>query len=135
MDKNISFGGGGEFDYFPPLSDGAKVSLRVLSAPEKYETLYGEKIRLDVKVLGINAHCDGVVVNKEYTVSSSAMCWKAFHEAWHNPAESIRKVIEEHNKDLEGYREACLKMRWSLTAKELHNGRTQYRFQAVAESE
>ena len=99
-----SFGDEGNLDYFPSLSDGANVRIKILSAPETYESLYGEKIRLDIEVLGINANCEGVVVNKKYTVSSAAMCWQALKKAW-----DVSGV-----KD---WREMCLKHPWMITCK------------------
>lgn len=108
-----SFGDEGNLDYFPSLSDGANVRIKILTGPETYESLYGEKIRLDIKVLGINGKCEGVVVNKKYTVSSSAMCWKELHKAW-----SVSGV-----KD---WREMCLSHPWLITCRS-DNDKTFYK--------
>ena len=99
-----SFGDEGNLDYFPSLSDGANVRFKILSAPETYESLYGEKIRLDIEVLGENGYVKDVVVNRKYTVSSSAMCWQELKKAW-----DVSGV-----KD---WREMCLSHDWMLTCK------------------
>jgi hypothetical protein len=80
--KLPSFGAKDGNDFFPSLSDGAEVDLKILSEPEIYESLYGEKIRLGVKVVGLNEKCGDLELMKEYTVSSSAMCWRELHKAW-----------------------------------------------------
>ena len=77
-----SFGAKDGNDFFPVLSDGAEVDLKILSEPEIYESLYGEKIRLGVKVVGLNEKCADLELMKEYTVSSSAMGWRELHKAW-----------------------------------------------------
>jgi len=76
-----SFGADGN-DFFPPLSDGAEVTLKLLGTPEIYESLYGEKIRLGVKVIGMNDKVEKLKLMKEYTVSSSALCWREIHKVW-----------------------------------------------------
>ena len=108
-----SFGDEGNLDYFPSLSDGANVRIKILSAPETYESLYGEKIRFDIEVLGINANCEGVTVGKKYTVSSSAMCYKALMNAWN----------ASHGQE---YRDMCLVHPWMITCKQ-KNDKTFYK--------
>jgi hypothetical protein len=81
--------------------------------------LYGEKIRLDIEVLGINAKCEGISVNGKYTVSSSAACWKELFDAWMNPATDP------------GWITAALDFNWMLTAKATSSGKTHYKLVAV----
>jgi len=70
-------------DFFPPLSNGAEVTLKLLGTPEIYESLYGEKIRLEVKVIGMNEKSpEELKLMNEYIVSSSALCWREIHKAW-----------------------------------------------------
>jgi len=82
MNPELPSFGAKDGDFFPALSDGAEVSLKILGEPEIYESLYGEKIRLGVKVTGINEKCGDLELMKEYTVSSSALCWRELHQAW-----------------------------------------------------
>ena len=99
MNQVITFGSDGNNDYLPALSDGANVKLKILTAPEKYETLYGEKIKLDIEVTGINTKCEGIVVNHHYTVSSSAKCWQELHASYINPPQAImnKNNMEMHH--------------------------------------
>jgi len=121
ISKLPSFGSeGNEHDFFPSLSDGANLRLKILSAPEKYESLYGEKIRLDIEVLGINAKCEGISVNGKYTVSSSAACWKELFEAWFMDRDDGSNWVT-----------AALNFRWMLTAKATSSGKTHYKLTAV----
>jgi hypothetical protein len=76
-----SFGAEGE-DFFPALSDGAEVMLKLLDAPEIYDSLYGEKIRIGIKVIGTNEKTPGVDLNKSYIVSSGAQCWMQLRNSW-----------------------------------------------------
>lgn len=78
-----SFGAEAE-DFFPALSDGAEVILKLLDVPEKYESLYGEKIRIGIKVIGVNEKTAGIDLNKSYIVSSAAQCWKGLYNSWFN---------------------------------------------------
>jgi hypothetical protein len=77
-----SFGAKDGNAFFPALSNGAVVEIKILSEPEIYESLYGEKIRIGVKVVGLNEKSGDLELMKEYTVSSSAMCWRELHKAW-----------------------------------------------------
>jgi len=103
-------------DFFPPLSDGAQVDLKLLDAPEIYESLFGEKIRLGVKVVGLNKKADvfplkELELNKEYIVSSSAMCWREIHKAWDNVN--------------------YFDFTWRLTAEATDNKKTLYKLRAI----
>jgi len=91
------------------LKDGAKVEFKILTAPEKYESLYGEKIRLDIRVDGTNDKALDVKLFHKYTVSSSATCWRALEKAW--------RVVAEDN--LEPNEVRFLAMTWRLTAKKI----------------
>jgi len=127
ISKLPSFGSeGNEHDFFPSLSNGANLRLKILTAPEKYESQYGEKIRLDIEVLGINAKCEGISVNGKYTVSSSAACWKELHEAWiwTDQKQSTRKEGDD-------WITAALDFNWMLTAKATSSGKTHYKLVAV----
>ena len=116
---DVSFGAE-ENEYFPALSDGAEVKFNMTTAPEKYESLYGEKIRIGIKVTGINPEAKGVQVNKEYTVSSSAVCWKEYYQAWHNPNQSDK---------WEGMCMACV---WAIRCV-IKNDKTMYKLRALEE--
>jgi len=84
MKPNLpSFGAEAE-DFFPALSEGAEVMLKLLDVPEIYDSLYGEKIRIGIKVLGVNDKTEGIDLNKSYIVSSGAQCWKGLYNAWFN---------------------------------------------------
>jgi hypothetical protein len=83
MKPNLPSFGAEAKDFFPPLSDGAEVTLKLLGTPEVYESLYGEKIRLEVKVIGMNEKSpEELKLMNEYIVSSSALCWREIHKAW-----------------------------------------------------
>ena len=110
-----SFGAKDGNDFFPGLSDGAVVELKILSEPEIYESLYGEKIRLGVKVVGLNEKCGDLELMKEYTVSSSAMCWRELHQAWD-------KV-------------SFFNFTWLLTCEKINNDKTLYQLKALAPKE
>lgn len=118
MDRRVmnpelpSFGAKDGNDFFPALSDGAEVDLKILGEPEIYESLYGEKIRLGVKVVGINEKCPDLELMKEYTVSSSAMCWRELHKAWD-------KV-------------SFFKFTWLLTCEKTDNNKSLYKLRALA---
>jgi len=107
-----SFGAKDGNDFFPGLCDGAEVTLKILGEPEIYESLYGEKIRLEVKVTGINEKCGDLILMKKYTVSSSALCWRELHKGWD-------KV-------------SFFKFSWLLTCEELSSDRSLYRLRALA---
>lgn len=130
MNQNITFGSDGNNDYLPALSDGANVKLKVLTAPEKYETLYGEKIKLDIEVTGINSKCEGIQVNQHYTVSSSAKCWQELHISYINPPKAIlNKSKMEMTAD--DYRDAVHAFIWQLVARETMSGKTHYKLSAI----
>jgi hypothetical protein len=77
-----SFGGGGKYEYLPPLSDGTNLRIKILSSPEKYDHLdYGTKYKLDIKVIRVNSGGEGIE-ETEYSVDSSANCWKGLFCAW-----------------------------------------------------
>jgi len=107
-----SFGAKDGNDFFPALSDGAEVTLKILGEPEIYESLYGEKIRLGVKVTGINEKCGDLELMKDYTVSSSALCWRELHKAWD-------KV-------------SFFKFAWCLTCEKIDNNKSLYQLKALA---
>jgi len=121
ISKLPSFGSeGNEHDFFPSLSNGANLNLKILGAPEKVDSQYGEKIKLDIEVLGINGKCKGISVNANYTVSSSAACWKELHEAWYMDRDDGSDWVT-----------AALNFRWMLTAKATSSGKTHYKLTAV----
>lgn len=130
MNQEITFGSDGNNDYLPALSDGANVKLKILTAPEKYETLYGEKIKLDIEVTGINTKCEGIVVNQHYTVSSSAKCWQELHASYINPPQAI---MNKNNMEMtpDVYRDAVHAFIWQLTAKATASGKTHYKLSAI----
>ena len=111
MDPKLPSFGAEAKDFFPSLSDGAQVDLKLLDAPEIYESLFGEKIRLGVKVVGVNKKADGLELNKKYTVSSSAMCWREIHKAWDNVN--------------------YFDFTWRLTAEATDNKKTLYKLRAI----
>ena len=84
MKPNLPSFGADSNDYLPPLSEGAEISFKILNAPEKYQSLYGEKIRIGIKVIGVNEKTEGIDLNKSYIVSSGAQCWKGLYNAWFN---------------------------------------------------
>ena len=126
MNQNITFGSDGNNDYLPALSDGANVKLKILTAPEKYETLYGEKIKLDIEVTGINTKCEGITVNQQYTVSSSAKCWQELHASYitGHDFQNIEMTPDD-------YRSAVHAFIWQLTAKATASGKTHYKLSAI----
>ena len=85
--------------------------------------MYGEKIRLDIEILGINAKCEGISVNGKYIVSSSAACWKELFDAW----QSYSAIGD----DGEDWITAALDFNWMLTAKATSSGKTHYKLAAV----
>ena len=95
----------------PSLKDGAKVEFKILTAPEKYESLYGEKIRLDIRVDGTNDKALDVKLFHKYTVSSSATCWRALEQAW--------RVAGDKVGELEANEIRFLAMTWRLRAKKI----------------
>ena len=117
MNPELPSFGADENEFLPPLSDGAEVILLITSAPEKYESLYGEKIRLGIKVVGLNKKCKEMELNKEYTISSSALCYQSLYAAW-------------QKGDNEFWKELCMKCTWKLTAKTLPNKKTIYKLAA-----
>jgi len=92
-------------EYLPSLKDGAKIVFKILTAPEKYESLYGEKIRLEIRVDGNNDKSSNIKLYHKYTVSSSATCWRALEKAW-GKAEEANEI-------------RFLAMTWRLIAKEI----------------
>lgn len=118
MNPELPSFGADENEFFPPLSDGAEVTLKITSAPEKYESLYGEKIRFGIKITGINEKCpEALELLKEYTISSSAMCYRSLYNAWQKGENEFWKTM-------------CLDCEWKLTAKTLPNDKTIYKLAA-----
>jgi len=118
MNPELPSFGADETEFFPPLSDGAEVMLKITSAPEKYESLYGEKIRLGIKTTGLNQHCpEEIELNKKYTISSSAVCYQSLHAAWSKGENEFWKKL-------------CMKCEWKLSAKTLPNKKTIYKLEA-----
>ena len=110
-EKEISFGGTEAYDYLPALSDGEEIKFKMISAPERYESLFGEKIKVDIDVRETS---DLMNVNlQKYTVSSSAVCWKSYAEAYLNPECKLRV----DNMSMEAWREASENFLWKLEAK------------------
>jgi len=112
-----SFGAKDGNDFFPALSDGAEVDLKILGEPEIYDSLYGEKIRLGVKVVGLNEKCPDLELMNEYTVSSSAMCWRELHNAWDkDPLATV----------------SFFKFTWLLTCEKTAADKSLYKLRALA---
>ena len=118
MKPNLPSFGADSNDYLPPLSEGAEISFKILNAPEKYQSLYGEKIRIGVKVLGVNDKAEGIELMKEYTVSSSALCWQEYHSVWHNPNQS------------DEWQDMCYECNWQLNCIVVGD-KTKYKLKAL----
>ena len=109
----------------PSLKDGAEIVFKILTAPEKYEALYGEKIRLNIRVDGTNDKALNIKLFHKYTVSSSAACWRALESAW----------CVGDDASVVGVAARFLKLTWKLSAKEItlsnEETRTVYILEAI----
>lgn len=79
---------------------------------------------------GINSKCEGITVNQQYTVSSSAKCWQELHASYIKPPEGVmnKSLIEMTPDD---YRHAVHAFVWQLTAKATASGKTHYKLSAI----
>jgi hypothetical protein len=120
VNNNLSFGGGGNFEYLPKLSDGTNLKLKILSSPEKYDhPEYGTKYKLDIIVLKINSGGEEIA-EKEYSVDSSANCWKGLYLAWISTGKTQSDWIE-----------LAFGYEWLLTAKMNKSGKMPYKLTAI----
>lgn len=120
MNNDLSFGGGGNFEYLPKLSDGTEIKLKILTSPETYEhPEYGTKYKLDIIVLDVKSGGENIEI-QEYSVDSSANCWKGLYLAWISTGKTQADWIE-----------LAFGYEWLLTATMNKSGKMPYKLGAI----